>query len=142
MDAPTIAQVTAAAPGDLGTFLKGLPATQEAQIFYALMGAGSAGMAANWVTRWTRGEIGNLFQYLFNQNARATVGSFLTFAGTGMAAIYAHAFNVGPDSLFVGWGMVLWLGAVNGFAIDNIVNKGQRPVWTAEQRAAKATEQP
>lgn len=138
MDAQTIAQVKAEAPADLWHFLLNLPATQEAQLFYALMLSGTLGMIASYVMKWAKGEIGAcLGEYLFRQNLRATVLSIATYTGTTMAAIYAGAFHVGDQSVFVGWGMVMWLGALNGFGIDAIVNKGQRAVWTPEQRAQK-----
>ncbi len=138
MDAQTIAQVKAEAPANLWHFLLNLPATQEAQLFYALMLSGTLGMIASYVMKWAKGEIGAcLGEYLFRQNLRATVLSIATYTGTTMAAIYAGAFHVGDQGVFVGWGMVMWLGALNGFGIDAIVNKGQRAVWTPEQRASK-----
>ena len=138
MDAQTIAQVRARDAESLWVFLSNLPSTQEAQLFYALMLSGSLGMFASYGVKWAKGEIGTcLWEYLFHQNMRNTVLSFLTYTGTAMAAIYAGAFHVGADGIFVGWGMVLWLGALNGFSIDSIVNKGARAVWTPEKRAAK-----
>jgi hypothetical protein len=135
MDVPTIAQVKAESPESLGHFLMNLPATMEAQLFYALMLTGILGMFANYGVKWAKGEIGAcLATYLFRQHLRLTVLSFLTYSGTAMAAIYADAFHVGDQSVFVGWGMVMWLGALNGYSIDSMVNKGQRPVWTGAQR--------
>ena len=138
MDAQTIAQVKAEAPADFWHFLVNLPLTQEAQLFYALMLSGTLGMIASYVMKWAKGEIGAcLGQYLFKQNLRSTVLSVATYTGTAMASIYADAFHVGDQAVFVGWGMVMWLGALNGFGIDAIVNKGKRAVWTPEKRAAK-----
>ena len=139
MEAQTIAQVKAQSPESLGHFLMNLPSTMEAQLFYALMLTGTAGMLANYGVKWARGEIGScLGAYLFRQNLRATVLSFLTYTGTAMAAIYAGAFHVGDQAVFVGLGMVMWLGALNGYSIDSMVNKGQRAVWTPEQRKGGA----
>lgn len=141
MNAQTIAQVKADNPADLWHFLMNLPVTMEAQLFYALMLAGTLGMLASYVMKWAKGEIGAcLGEYLFKQNLRSTVLSVATYTGTAMAAIYAGAFFVGDQSVFVGWGMVMWLGALNGFGIDAIVNKGQRAVWTPEQRKAAGGE--
>ena len=139
MQAQTIAQIKAQDPESLWHFLSGLPASQEAQIFYALMLAGTLGMFASYGVKWAKGEIsGDLFQYLFKSSMRATALSLFTYTGTALGAIYAGAFYVTDGGIFVGWGMVLWLGAINGFSIDAIVNKGERPVWTAEQRSTRA----
>lgn len=139
MDAQTIAQVRAEAPESLWHFLIGLPSTMEAQIFYGLMLAGSLGMIANYIVRWARKEIGgSLFTYLIKQNPRGTVLSLCTYTGVAIGAITTGAFIIGPSATFVGWGWVLWLGATNGFMIDNIANKGQRAIWTPEERSEKA----
>ena len=138
MDTQTIAQVKAEAPADFWHFLINLPATQEAQLFYALMLSGTLGMIASYIMKWAKGDISScLGEYLFLQNLRATVLSVATYTGTAMASIYAGAFYVGDQAVFVGWGMVMWLGALNGFGIDAIVNKGKRAIWTPEQRAKK-----
>ncbi len=138
MEAQTIAQAKAATTQSLWQFLQALPSTQEAQVFYALMLAGTLGMMASYAIKWLKGDItGSLWKYLFEQNLKSTLLAFLTYVGTALAAIYADAFHVGPDSVFVGWGMVMWLAAVNGFSIDAIVNKGQRAIWTPEQREAQ-----
>jgi hypothetical protein len=138
MDAQTIAQVKAADPESLWHFLQALPATMEAQLFYGLMLAGTLGMIANYIVRWARKEIeGSLLAYLMEQNPRGTVLSLCTYTGVAIGAIAATAFTIGPGNTFVGWGWVLWMGATNGFMIDNITNKGQRAEWTPEQRAAR-----
>ena len=139
MNAQTIAQVKAQAPESLWHFLANLPFTMEAQLFYGLMLAGSLGMLANYVVRWARNEItGSLRAYLFEQNPRGTVLSLCTYTGLAIGAIASNAFTFGEAATFVGWGWVLWLGASNGLMIDNIANKGQRPIWTPEERAQKA----
>lgn len=139
MEKQTIAQVRAQDPESLWHFLSALPSTMEAQIFYALMLSGSLGMMASYLMKWSQGQIsGNLFGYLFGSNLRATCLSFFTYTGACMTAIYAGAFHVTEAAVFVGWGHVVWLGALNGFGIDAIVNKGQRAVWTTEQRQAKS----
>lgn len=138
MNAQTIAQVKAQAPESLWNFLGNLPFTMEAQIFYGLMLAGTLGMIANYIVRWARSEIrGSLYAYLFEQNPRGTVLSLCTYTGMALAAIASNAFHFGEGAAFVGWGWTLWMGASNGFVIDNIANKGQRPVWSPEKRAQK-----
>lgn len=134
IDGKSIAQIRAD-DGSLWSFLQQLPSSTEAQLFYALMIAGTLGMVAHYVVKWAKKEIeGNLLCYLFWQNPRGTVLSFCAYTGVTLMAIYADPFHVGAARTFVGWGMVLWLGAFNGFAIDAIANKGQRPIWTPTQR--------
>lgn len=138
MQAQTIAQAKAQDPESLLHFLASLPSTFEAQLFYALIAAGTLGMMANYAVKWAKNEIaGDLLDYLL-QNKRATALSFFTYVGISLAAIYGKSFTVTEADVFVGWGMVFWLGLLNGFGIDSIVNKGQRPVWTPEQRAQKS----
>lgn len=136
MQAQTIAQVKAQAPESLWHFLVNLPSTMEAQIFYALLVAGTVGMLSNYLVKWAKNEIaGGLINYLVT-NSRATALSLFTYVGISCGAIYGQAFHVGDSATFVGWGLVLWLGLINGYGIDNIVNKGARPVWSAERRSA------
>lgn len=138
MDAQTIAQVKAEQPESLWHFLTALPFTMEAQLLYGLLLAGSLGMIANYIVRWARKEIdGSLLAYLVSQNPRGTVLSFCTFFGVAITAIATDAFVAGSAKQFVGWGWVLWMGASNGFVIDNIANKGVRAVWTDEQRSRR-----
>jgi len=139
MDAQTIAQVKAEAPESLWHFLVNLPTTMEAQIFYALMLSGTLGMIANYIQKWFRSEIsGCLVDYLFRQNPRATGLAFFTYTSMAITAIAMHAFHVGgADQIFVGWGWVMSLGFTNGFTIDAIMNKGQKAIWTPEERAKR-----
>lgn len=139
MDAPTIAQVKVQTTESLWQFLTQLPGTMEAQLFYALILAGTLGMMASYLMKWAKNEIaGYLWEYLFGANLRSTMLSLFTYIGCAMTAIYAGAFHVGDAQTFVGWGHVAWLGLLNGFGIDAIVNKGQRAVWTQQQRDAGA----
>lgn len=135
MDTQTIAQVKAEAPESLWHFLIHLPSTMEAELFYALMLAGTLGMVANYLVKWGKKEIeGCMGEYLFKHNPRGTVLSFCTYAGGALGAIAANAFHVGDAHTFVGWGWVIWMGIGNGFVIDSITNNGQRAVWTRQQR--------
>lgn len=133
----SIAQIRAD-DGTLWYFLQQLPSSSEAQIFYALLIGGFAGMTANWFWKWARKEIdGNLFCYLVIDNPRATLVSLMAYLGLALTALYTDAFHVGDEHVFVGWSMVLWLSATNGFFIDAIANKGKTAVWTNAEREAK-----
>lgn len=131
-NAATIAEVKAAAPESLWHFLGQLPATMEAQQFYALMLSGFVGMAAHYLNKWATGQIeGNLWNYLFNDHARSTVLSVTAYIGFALTTVTSGALDG------AGWFTALWMGATTGFAIDSIANKGTRPAWTDEQRANK-----
>lgn len=133
----TIQQVKAMADDSLWTFLLHLPETQEAQIFYALILSGTLGMIANYAVKWAKDELnGTLWNYLFRENYKRTALSFFTYVGATVAAVSANIFTTDAGA-FVGWATVLWFGVSNGFAVDAIANKGSRPKWNDEQRAAK-----
>lgn len=111
---------------------------QQLRVFLLLMASGSLGMIANWAVRWARGEIrGCLTVYLFRDNPRATALSLFTYTGAVLAAMQADVVHVGEAGTFIGWANVAWLGASNGYFIDNIVNKGERAAWTPQERAAR-----
>ena len=119
-------------------YLATLPGSFEAQLLYALIMAGTFGMTGNWLSKWAKNEIeGSLWCYLFHASVRRTLLSFLSFIGASAAAIGAGIFVTG-EGHFVGWSNVLWFGFTNGFAVDAIVNKGNRFPWSPEARE-KAT---
>ena len=127
----TIAQVKAEAPESLWHFLGQLPVTLEAQQVYALMLSGLVGMAAHYLNKWATGQIeGNLWGYMFHDHARNTVLSVTAYIGFALTTVTSGALDG------AGWFTALWMGATTGFAIDSIANKGTRPVWTPEQKAA------
>lgn len=121
----------------LEAFLRAFVDSQDLRVFVLLMVAGGAGMVANWAVRWARGEIkGCLTHYLFIDNPRATALSIFTYTGAVLAAMQADVVHV-ADGVFIGWANVAWLGATNGYFIDNMINKGERAVWTNEERAQR-----
>lgn len=120
-------------------FLERLPSSFEAQIFYAVVLFGVIGMFINYAQRWMKKEIsGSLINYLFCENIRGTMLSISTTIGVGVGAITGGIFETGSGE-FVGWFNVMWVSLMNGFMWDSALNKGQRPVWTEEQRAAAVT---
>ena len=134
-NAPTIASQQ---PQGLLEYLNAFWGSFEMQIMVGLLVAGALGMIANYVVKWARGEIaGNLFCYLFVTNVRGTLLAYITYIGAMITAIAMDSFS-GANGGFVGWRVVLWFGIVNGFAADAILNKGEKPVWSDEKRAAMA----
>lgn len=122
----------------LWQFLSALPGSFEAQIFYAILLGGLVGMLLNYWIKWLRNEIsGSLFGYLFVNNMRGTMLSFVSAVGTGIAGITAGVFETGGGD-FVGWFNVLWIAVSNGFFWDAAANKGERPVWTPAERQKRA----
>lgn len=121
----------------LGAFLRAFLDGPELRVFLMLMVSGTAGMVANWLVKWARGEIkGGLAAYLFRDNPRSTALSLFTYTGAVLAAMQADVVHV-ANAVFIGWANVAWLGATNGYFIDNIINKGERAVWTPQERQAR-----
>lgn len=140
MNGPTVAEVVSRESVEsLWHFLSQLMFTLEAQQFFALMIGGVAGMISHWLVKWARGEIaGSLAKYLLYDHVRNTILTVFTYVGFALTTVATPALtgaNGGP----VGWFTVLWLGITTGFSIDAVANKGERPVWTDEQRQ-KSTE--
>lgn len=124
------------------TFLSRLPASFEAQIFYAVALFGLVGMMANYSVKWMRGEIaGSLISYLFLHNIRATLLSYATTIGVGIGAITAGVFETGSGE-FVGWFNVMWVSLTNGYMWDAALNAGQRAVWSPEKRQEEQAKTP
>lgn len=150
----TVQQIKASATPGLWDFVSKIPTSFEAQILYGLITAGLIGLMANWLLKWSKGEVGSLRHYLFYSQYRRTILSVLTMLGTFLTAVTSGVFFTDaaavsgemaacvkdlptPDKTFVGWINVLWVGGTTGFGIDAAVNKGEREVWTEEQRATK-----
>ena len=130
----TIAQIQSSNTESLWHFISQLPQSFEAQLLYGLVIAGIAGMIANYVVKWARGDIeGGLFAYLFLSHAKGTLLSFFGFVSLAITSIGAGIFS-GEGGVFVGWANVLWFGLTNGFAVDAIANKGQKAVWSDGKR--------
>lgn len=120
----SIAQMNIAAPNQsLWVFLKQLPNTMEAQVFYALLLSGSIGIIAHYFRQWYSGKIeGSLFEYLFKQEPRRTIAAFAVYVGWVLSLLGTGVFTTSSGE-FVGWGIVLIMGLTNGYSIDSLTNK-------------------
>jgi hypothetical protein len=140
LNAPTIDQLKAATPPteSLATFLLQLPSTMEAQIFYALVLGSAIGLVGHYLRLWLEGEIeGCLADYLFKQTPKRTVLAIFAIVTWSAGEIGLGLFTT-ETGQFVGWGLVILSGIKTGYAGDSLVNKGQRPQWSPEQRADAA----
>ena len=136
--AKTIQQIKAQQVS-LWDFLGALPASFEAQMFYGVLLGGLVGMLLNYGIKWLRREIsGSLLAYLFVDNIRGTLLSFVSAVGTGLAGIATGVFTT-QDGQFVGWFNLMWIAVSNGFFWDAAANKGTRTAWTPEERSTRAT---
>jgi hypothetical protein len=101
------------------------PTLQNALIFAA---AGIAGMFGHYWKAWYRKEIaGNLLDYLFRDNPRATAASF-----SGVIAAAATAWFTGTlDDLTLK--PLLMAGFTAGFTLDSTLNKSTTAVQAAPQ---------
>lgn len=134
--ATTIAQAKLDTPNSLWDFLLALPATQEAQMFYALLIGGAVGMCIHYLHGRAVGDIaGSPVDYFFRVNVWRSVAA--------MFAVVAELFSeagigifISDAGEFVGWGVVLMSGIKTGYVGDSLVNKGQRAEWTDKKRDA------
>jgi hypothetical protein len=150
--AQTVEKVTGVP--SLWEFLASLPHIPEVHILAGLMLSGALGLVANWLVKWSKGEVGSLRAYLFRSNVRRSLLSVFMMVGTFLTAVMSGVFfteavaaagSCVPDSpdavvagkTFVGWVNVLWVGATTGFGIDATINKGEREVWSADKRASQ-----
>lgn len=108
----------------LWQFLSALPSSMEAQILYGLVLAGTAGLLASWLWKYSNGQVGCLVDYLFREKRLRTLASVLSMVGGSLAAIAAGVF-VTDSGEFVGWLNVLAWGANAGFGVDLAVNRGE-----------------
>jgi hypothetical protein len=139
MNAQTIAQAKDAAPESLWHFLAALPATMEAQIWYALLIGGAIGMVGHYIKGRSSGEIaGNPLDYFFRDNLWRSIGAAVAVASELFTEIGLGLFT-SDAGVFVGWGIVMLSGLKTGYLGDSVVNKSTRPVWSAEKRAATVT---
>jgi hypothetical protein len=124
--APKMAELKAQSPESLWTFLRAMPASFEAQLFYAIVCFGALGVMVNYAVKWMKKEIaGSLFAYLFVDNFRGTLLSWTTTAGAGIAGITSGMFET-PDGTFIGWFRALVLCFGNGFFWDAVMNRGKQ----------------
>jgi hypothetical protein len=127
MNAQKIADLKVEHTQSLSDFLMALPASMEAQIFYAIVLAGVLGVFFNYAVKWMKKEIaGSLTAYLFHDNVRATLLSVCSTVGAGVVGITSGMFET-PDGSFIGWFRTLVLAFGNGFFWDAVVNRGASP---------------
>ena len=118
--------------GTFGEYVRGVISSKALVQFWVLMLFGFVGVLANYAYKWLRDEImGSLWAYLARQHPKRTLLSFATFAGYALATVLSPALDG------AGWGVVVNLGLTTGFAIDALINKADRQVWTDEQRAER-----
>lgn len=144
MNAQTVNELKSAVPPteSLWHFLAQLPGTMEAQILYALLIGGFVGMGAHYFVKWAQGDIeGSLRRYLFVDNPRRSWFAVCALITELVTEVSLGMFT-SPDGAFLGWSAVLLQGLKSGYLIDSIANKGNRPVWTEEKRAAKTADAP
>lgn len=135
LTAQTVANTKAIEPESLLHFLLALPSSFEAQLFYAMLIGGAAGMLANYTVKWFRKDSGGgLLAYLFRDHVKRTMLSVFSMVGAALGVVASGVFET-PSGEFVGWFIVLYTGATTGFTIDAVANKGKRAEWSAEKRA-------
>lgn len=127
LDAKKIAQIRA--DETLWQFLVKLPSSFEAQVFYALVLSGAAGLIGSWLWKVSQGQAD--FRHF---TGRYCLAQLLWLIGSSIAAIFTVGFQT-EDGVFFGWLAVLWSGGFAGFSGDVKV-KEARQAWTDEQRAA------
>ncbi len=95
----------------LGQFLKGLPTSFEAQVFYGLMLSGVIGMMGSWLWKWTQGIAHGIHHF----TAKYTVGQLLWLIGSSIGAIETVGFQTDSGEFF-GWMSVIVTGGFMGFS--------------------------
>lgn len=131
------AEVHITQPESLWHFLAALPATFEAQIFYALILGSVIGMIGHYIIGRKDGDIsGSPADYFFHDNVWRSVGAVVAVVTGCITEIGAGFFTTG-EGAFVGWGLVIVSGIKTGYIGDSAINKGARKEWTDAERAAK-----
>lgn len=111
-------------------FLKDVPSSFEAQLFYALFGSWLSGAVASWLWKWTQGMADGLRHFTL----RYFMGQVMFGVGISIAAIMTVGFQTDSGEFF-GWLSVLWSGAFAGFSGETKIKPQVRKVWTDEERA-------
>jgi len=116
--------------GTFGEYIRAVLRSKALTQFGVLMLFGLIGIIANWLAKWMFDQIeGSLFDYLFRHYPKRTASAFAVFT--------AYALFTAVTSLDgAGWSIVVNLGLTTGFAIDALVNKAKRAVWTEDERKA------
>lgn len=136
----TIQQIKDDVPANLLDFLLSLPASFEAQLFYAMLLAGVAGMLTSFILKWAQGQIiACPTQYFFRDNPRGTVLSiiWLLSAVVGSIALGGYLLVPSDPATFIGWGKVMFDGWILGTGGDLGLNKSKRPEWSEAERKEK-----
>jgi hypothetical protein len=87
------------------------------------------GQALYGVRKWTQGEAASPVTW-FTSNVKATVAAVITNIGVTTLAV-----SLLPIESMTAYAS-LFAGLLCGLGSDAVVNKGVRPDWTPEQRAA------
>ena len=117
-------------PETLMHFLRELPGTMEAQQFYGLLIAGTAGIAAHYLMKYLYGET------VFRRRFKRVLASWLLFIGSCAVLVGADTFT-GENGGFTGWFSVMVQGFTAGLGIDALANKGGKEIWTDEMRSER-----
>lgn len=138
MNAPTLAQIAVTTPESqsLWAYLAALPTTMEAEIFYALLIGGVAGMIGHYVRARASNNIGgNPIDYFFRDNLWRSLAAMIAVAAELAGEVGSGIFTT-DTGVFVGWGIVLLSGLKTGYVGDSVINKADRPTWSPEKREA------
>lgn len=118
--------------GSFGDYVRAVYDSRAFIQFWVLCLFGFIGMTANYTYKWLSDEIkGSLWYYMVGSRPRRTLLALATFAG------YALTTVISPVLDGAGWSVVVNLGLTTGFAVDALVNKADRQVWTDEERAKR-----
>lgn len=94
------------------------------------------GLFTNYLVRWAKDEIvGSLWCYLMHQTPRRTTLS--VFGCISAVGTMLSSQTFWTDGNFIGWNKAALICFLAGYAIDNSINKGERPQWTKEERDVK-----
>lgn len=143
MQSKTIAQVRAQdGAQSLFDFLRELPGTLDAQIWYALLIGGAVGMILHYAIKLRTGDIaGNPVDYFIKTSPWRSIGTVAAMASWAFGEVLTGIY-VNGDGVFIGWAAVLISGVKTGYLGDSIINKGERAQWTEQERQAAAADPP
>lgn len=136
MNGSTIAEVKATSAAQAETlwhYLSQIPATVEAQIFYALLAGAVFGMLANYTRLWLTDQItGSFLDYLIFQYPKRTLLAIFGAASWSVGEVSMGIYQGAAGEAF-SWALILVSGFKNGLGSDVFANKG---VETATAAAA------
>lgn len=91
-------------------FLKRLPTSFEAQVFYGLFLSGAVGMIGSWLWKWSKGKADGFAHFTL----KYIVSQVLWLTGSSIGVIAATGFQTDSGEFF-GWIMVLITGGSLGY---------------------------